>query len=118
MVPKDSSVFGLRESFEYMKEHNISAGQFFTSAANTSLNPKHPRIIFSRPTFFRKHKHYMKTNVLPTIDDQGISVRRPQYVADVNLKDLNVETNNTIGLAEKSYRLVDTVMQVKDKTDI
>ena len=90
----------------------MSASQFFNSATDKSLIPKHPRIICSRETFFRKHKHYLTTNILPTVEDEGITVCRPQYVSDVNLKEPDVEINDTIGLAEKSNTLADTVMDL------
>ena len=44
-------------------------------------NPKQPKILCSCPTFFRKHKFYLKTDILPTIVDEGLIEGIPQLVA-------------------------------------
>ena len=62
-----------------MKENNMSANQFFNRAIDESLNPKHPILFFSSRTFFRKYKHYMTTQILSTVEDQGIAVGTTIY---------------------------------------
>ena len=59
----------------------------------------------------------MTTDVLPTFEDQGIAVGRPQYVADKHLKLLNADIDHTVSLAEKNSKLSESVILLKEKFD-
>ena len=94
--PNNGSVFTLREAFQYIQDNNMSVTLFYDMATNKERNPKHPTVLCSRSTFCHRHKIYKTTQILPPINDQGIAVGRPQYVADNKLKMLNKDVNETI----------------------
>ena len=58
----------------------------------------------------------MISDILPAEDDMGITVGRPQFVADKNLKMLNADIDHTIGLATKN-KLSESVLLVKEQID-
>ena len=60
---------------------------------------------------------YQTTHILPSVDDEGIVVGQLQYIADHNLKNLNKDVNEIIGLAEKNGTLAFNIDVVKTSID-
>ena len=118
ITPKNSSFFGLREGFLYMKEERVSAHKFYQLTTDKTWNSKHPKVLCSRSTFCRNHNKYSTTIILPKEDTEVIAMGRSQYIADGNLKLLNSNINETIGLAENNYTLSENILNVKTKIDI
>ena len=78
---------------------------FFNMATDKLLNPKHPKLLCFRSTFFHRYKMYQTTHILPSVDDEGLALGQPQYIVDQNLKNFNKNFNETIVLAEKNGTL-------------
>ena len=87
----------------------MSVALFFNMATDKLLNPKHPKLLCSRSTFFHWYKMYQTTHILPSVDDEGMSVGRSQYIVDQNLNNLNKDVNETIGLDEKNGTIASNI---------
>ena len=98
LLPHNGNVFNLRDSFLFMKKENMAVNQFYDLATDPELNPKHPMILCSCATFFRKHKLYLITDILSTIVDEEFVKGRSQLVVNNNLNVFNKEIDTTIGL--------------------
>ena len=97
IVPGNSTHFSLRESFVYLNERNMTRSGLFQVGTLPKNNPSHPRILCSNANKIHRYKHYLKTNILPPVNDFGLQIRTPQFFSDTCLPVLNDDLNNTIG---------------------
>ena len=72
LIPPNGVTFTLRESFLYMKTHEIIANKFYNLVTNERVNPKHPKFLFHLASFCRKYKKFKITIILPYIDDKRL----------------------------------------------
>ena len=110
-------VMDLRQCFTYMKEHDMNANVFYTYATDKNLHPEHPLLLCSRATFFRRHKYYITTDILPKDEDEGLAVGMPQYCPISNRKKLDDDIKWTVGLAENNSTLATNIEMMKELTE-
>ena len=95
----------------------MSANVFYTYATNSSIHPEHPLLLCSHATFFRRYKYYMTTNILPTGEDKGLAVGRPQYCTENSRKKLNDDIKSTVGLAENNRTMATNLGKMKELSE-
>ena len=114
LKPKNGSVFTLKEAFLLIKNEDISANKFWDLATNRKLHPAHPQLICGRSTFFRRHKHFQTTQIIPQDDDYGSKIGAPALIENNQLCLLNKNIQDTEGLAEDNKELCNSITTVSN----
>ena len=88
---------------------------YFKEVTDKEKNPKHPRLICHKATFYRRWNKFKATGILPPPDDYGISPGARPMLRDKHIPKLNNFLNQVIGLSENNSTLCKSIVAINQE---